>query len=286
MKNFRCFLPTIFLMACSPSTDNQEKGHDGYKLVWADEFNERSEPDSANWSHEYGFVRNQELQWYQPDNASIREGLLIIEGRREKVLNTHYDSTSENWKRNRKYAGYTSSSINTREKHSFQYGIFEVRARIDTARGMWPAIWTLGTHPNRGWPSNGETDIMEFYLVDDQPAILANAAWADADRRPLWDSEKIRFSHFLKEDPKWPEKFHVWKMDWTEDYIRLYLDDELLNEIDLSKTINADGFNPFHQPHYLLLNLAIGSNGGAPSQTDFRGLYEIDYVRVYQLVGD
>jgi hypothetical protein len=71
-------------------------------------------------------------------------------------------------------------------------------------------------------------------------------------------------------------------MDWTESYIRLYLDDEILNAIDLSKTFNPDGFNPFHQPHYILLNLALGANGGDPAATVFPRKYEVDYVRVYQ----
>lgn len=73
-------------------------------------------------------------------------------------------------------------------------------------------------------------------------------------------------------------------MDWTEDYIRLYLDDELLNEIELSKTINqTDGRNPFHLPHFLLLNLAVGGQSGGPvSLNAYPIRYEVDYVRVYQ----
>ncbi len=71
-------------------------------------------------------------------------------------------------------------------------------------------------------------------------------------------------------------------MHWTEDYIHMYLDEEMLKEIDLSKTFNPDGFNPFHQPHYILLNLAIGSNGGDASETEFPRTFEVDYVRVYQ----
>ena len=156
----------------------------------------------------------------------------------------------------------------------------EIRARIDTATGMWPAIWTLGIA--KGWPANGEIDIMEYYLVKGAPTILANAAWAHERERAAWNEATVPFAHFLDKDPRWPEKFHIWKMDWTEDYIRLYLDDELLNEVDLSQTLNPDGFNPFHQPHYILLNLAIGSNGGDPSSTEFPRKYEIDYVRVYQ----
>ena len=74
-------------------------------------------------------------------------------------------------------------------------------------------------------------------------------------------------------------------MDWDEDFIKLYIDDELLNTIDLSTTINAtpDKANPFHEPHYILLCLAIGgTNGGDPSETTFPARFEIDYVRMYQ----
>jgi beta-glucanase (GH16 family) len=71
-------------------------------------------------------------------------------------------------------------------------------------------------------------------------------------------------------------------MDWDESWLRIYLDDQLLNEQDLTKTVNPYGFNPFHQPQYLLLNLAIGATGGDPSQTAFPTRYEIDWVRVYQ----
>jgi beta-glucanase (GH16 family) len=71
-------------------------------------------------------------------------------------------------------------------------------------------------------------------------------------------------------------------MDWDNDSIKLFLDEVLLNATALNKTVNPNGTNPFHQPHYLLLNLAIGGNGGDPSKSRFPVKYEIDYVRVYQ----
>lgn len=253
---------------------------EGYQLVWADEFNGEGVPDHRFWSFEHGFKRNRELQWYQEENAEQRDGYLVIEGRREQVKNAAFESESEDWRKNRRYADYTSSSINSNGKFSFQYGLVEVKARIDTAMGLWPAIWTLGIE--KSWPANGEIDIMEYYLVNGAPTILANAAWAHENKRAEWDEAKISFKEFLKEDPDWPNKFHVWKMDWTEEYIKLYLDDALLNEVDLRKTVNPDGFNPFHQPHYILLNLAIGGNGGDPSGSEFPRTYEVDYVRVYQ----
>ena len=252
----------------------------GYKLTWHDEFNSGAKPDATYWSYENGFVRNEELQWYQEDNAVIQNGNLVITGKEEKVTNPNFEAESTNWKKNRKHSAYTSSSINTRGKFQFKYGILEVRAKIDTASGMWPAIWTLGIE--KGWPSNGEIDIMEFYQIDGKPHILANAAWGANWRNVSWDSAKIPFAEFIEKDSQWPEKFHIWKMDWTSESIKLYLDGELLNEIQLNKAQNPDGFNGFQQPHYLLLNLAIGSNGGDPSSTKFPKEYLVDYVRVFQ----
>jgi arylsulfatase A-like enzyme/beta-glucanase (GH16 family) len=254
----------------------------GYTLIWSDEFNSDGVPNETYWSHEHGFVRNNELQWYQPDNARVQDGLLVIEGKREQIANTNYEAGSDNWRRAWEFAEYSSSSINTRGKFSFQYGILEVRARVDTSMGSWPAIWTLGVE--RRWPSNGEIDVMEYYRYRNQPTILANAAWGRANHsyQAIWDSSHTPLEDLLWEKPDWPERFHIWKMDWTEDYIRLYLNDVLLNEVDVSRATYADGFNPFRQPHYILLNLALGSNGGDPSNTDFPLFYEVDYVRVYQ----
>jgi beta-glucanase (GH16 family) len=248
-----------------------------WKLVWADEFDKDGKPDPKNWKFEKGFVRNNEHQWYQPDNARCEKGLLIIEGRRERKPNPNYKPGSQDWRTNREFIEYTASCLITEGLHSWQYGRFEMRARIDTRPGLWPAFWTLGV--NGEWPSNGEIDIMEFY----RGKLLANAAWG-TDRRWVasWDSFTKPITEF---DADWSSKFHVWRMDWDEDSIRLYVDDKLLNEVDLSKTINKDkeGKNPFRQPHYLLLNLAIGgTNGGDPAKTEFPARFEVDYVRVYQ----
>ena len=263
-----------------PKKSNKVKAPKGYKLVWADEFDQGTKPDEQNWIYEHGFVRNQELQWYQKDNARLEDGKLIIEGRREQIKNPNYQQGSKSWKTNREYAYYSSSCIKSRGKFSFQYGIMEVRAKIDTAMGMWPAIWTLGV--SRPWPSNGEVDQLEYYRHNGEAKILANAAWLGKNKRVKWDSVKISYEEITAGDDGWTDRFHVWKMEWTEEYIRLFLDDKLLNEVDLSKTINPDGFNPFHQPQYILLNLAIGGNGGDPSNTSFPRKYEVDYVRVFQ----
>lgn len=273
-------ITVVCLLSIVLNTSAQKK--EKWKLVWSDEFNTGTTPDETKWSYEQGFERNHELQWYQRDNAFIENGVLIIEGRKENKPNPNYHPDARSWKRSREKIEYSASSINTRGKYEFQYGKLEVRARIDTAMGLWPAIWTLGVKGE--WPSNGEIDIMESYPVGGEHHILANVA-SGTDRRYIakWDSQKIHLKHFLAKDPDWPAKFHIWMMEWDEKAIKLYLDGELLNETMLENTINPDGSEPFKQAHYILLNLAIGGdNGGDPSRTTFPNRYEIDYVRVYQ----
>ena len=129
------------------------------------------------------------------------------------------------------------------------------------------------------------------------PLFLAAQEWTlvwsdefNGDGRPdsaVWNSKKIPYKHFSACDAEWALSFHVWRMDWDETAIRLYLDDELLNEVPLSTTVNGriGGYtNPFHRPQYILLNLALGGdNGGIIDDAAFPMRYEIDYVRVYQL---
>ena len=282
MKKTKATLLFITLIACAVCA---QEPVDAYRLVWSDEFNYEGQPDSAVWRHEQGFVRNEELQWYQPDNAVCAGGILTIYGKKEQTPNPRYEAGSSDWRRNRPAAGYTSSCIKTPGTKEFLYGRFEVRARIPTASGSWPAIWTLGK--SMPWPSCGEIDIMEYYRIKDVPHILANVAHgADQPNRAKWNTQTVPFSKFTDKDPDWADKFHIWRMDWDEEAIRLYLDDELLNETRLSDTQNGsvgNYTNPFRQPHYILLNLAIGGqNGGTPDDAAFPLKYEIDYVRVYQ----
>ena len=261
--------------------------YDGYLLVWHDEFDEDGLP-SDEWTCEQGFQRNEELQWYQSNNATVSGGCLVIEGRKEQVENPNYVAGSGNWKHNRKYAEYTSSSLTTQNSFAFHYGRIEVRAKIPTAKGSWPAIWLLGDKWE--WPNNGEVDILEYYIKNGCPSILANACWGDKERwKAVWNESVTPFSHFNAKDKDWAEKFHVWHMDWDESLMSIYVDDELVNRIDLSITYNMgyDGNheNPFtssEMKHYILLNLAIGGNGGTPDLQSFPLEYYVDYVRVYQ----
>jgi len=269
----------FFISFCCSAQGNipPAKTSDGYYLVWADEFNREAAPDTANWSFEKGFVRNLEFQWYQTENAYCKNGLLIIEGRREIKPNPNYVTGSTDWRKNRSQIEYTASSIHTKGKHAWKYGRFIMRGKIDISSGLWPAWWTLGVSGR--WPANGEIDIMEYY----RNKVLANIACMGSDGTAEWYS-KTKPADSLG-GTAWSSQFHVWRMDWDSSAISLYMDDQLMNSTPLNKLVNKDGsgINPFRQPHYMLLNLAIGGqNGGDPAHTAFPNRFEIDYVRVYQ----
>lgn len=257
----------------------------GYQLVWHDEFNEDGRPDANRWDYETGLVRNNEAQWYQAANAQCRDGSLVITALPADFPNPDYEAGSKDWRKKRKRIQYTSASVITRGKYEFRYGRVLVRARIPASRGSWPAIWLLGSKAEYGWPSCGEIDVMEFYPKNGVSSILANACWGDDAGGSVWDAKAIPFTHFTQRDSLWATQFHLWRMDWDEQSVKIYLDDELLNEIDLTKTVNGKhgkGHNPFHKPMYLLLNLAMGSSGGMIDPETLPVRYEIDYVRVYQ----
>jgi beta-glucanase (GH16 family) len=268
------FFILLFLLSCVYVKSQDLRN---YKLVWSDEFNKDGPPDSSSWTYENGFVRNQELQWYQPENARCEKGYLIIEARREEKPNPAYVPGSKDWRTDRPIINYTSACLITRGRKTWQYGRFEMKAKIDISPGLWPAWWTLGTAGR--WPANGEIDIMEYY----RKRLLANIACLNKDHRAEWFSNT--FSTDSLGGKKWSAKFHIWRMDWTKEFIALYVDNQLLNKVSLDSLINKDGsgFNPFKQPHYMLLNLAIGgTSGGDPSDTPFPKEFVIDYVRVYQ----
>ncbi|MDR1896377.1 MAG: family 43 glycosylhydrolase, partial [Prevotellaceae bacterium] len=151
------------------------RSESNYRLVWADEFNYEGKPDPAVWSYENGFVRNMEFQWYLQENANCSNGVLVIKAKKEQIPNPNHVPGCNDWLKDRMFAEYTSASIKTVGKKEFLYGRFEVRAKIPTASGAWPAIWTLGK--SMPWPSCGEIDVMEYYRIKDVPHILANTAW-------------------------------------------------------------------------------------------------------------
>ncbi len=272
-------LPLVFILLASHKNNRDELRieKDSYKLIWSDEFNTDGPPDAGKWRFESGFVRNEEAQWYQADNAICKGGYLVITGKKEHKPNPNYQPGSDYWKTSRPFIEYTSSSVVMQREHAFAYGRLEVRAKIDAQGGLWPAIWTVGVAGE--WPSNGEVDLMEYY----NNGILANFAIADTGRhKAIWDGSFHKLDSLGGK--AWADSFHTWTLEWDKENMHILVDGVLFNDIDIRNTYNkSDGRNPFQQPHFLLLNLAMGGiRGGSLAHTVLPSTYLIDYVRLYQ----
>lgn len=237
------------------------------KLIFYEKFKNLN-----NWNFEYGFIRNEELQYYTDKNIKLENGLIIY-GKEEKIKNENYNKNSNDYRKNRKYADYTSSSINTKGKFEFKYGILEVKAKIPTADGAWPAIWLLGSEED--WPHSDEVDIMEYYLYNNRPSILGNFMYYNESC--IWSTKAISLKFFKEQNENWENQFHIWKLDWTEKYMKIYLDNELINEINISKIKG----NKFKKKYFILLNLAIGKKGLKPISDLMPLEFIIEYVKVY-----
>ena len=247
------------------------------KLIWADEFDHTGLPDASKWDYETGFVRNEEAQYYTPgrkENAFVTNGHLVITAVKERYKNPDYQPGSPDWRLNREYADYTSASLITKGKFTVKYGRIEVRAKLPSGNGTWPAVWMLGTNISQtGWPRCGEIDIMEF-LGKEPRRIYGTCHWGDAEGKHKSGGKHIDVTPLPAED------FHVYAVDWYSDRIEFFYDDRLYFTFNTGIADNGTD-NAFRKPYYLLINLAMGGWGGEIDDSKGPWKYYIDYVRVY-----
>jgi beta-glucanase (GH16 family) len=245
----------------------------GYHLVWADDFRHDPNglPDPSKWIDEEGFIRNNEAQYYtraRRENARVENGQLIIEARKEEYKGFAQGRPAT--------AHYTSAALETRTKAAWTFGRIEVRAKLPIGKGVWPAIWTLGTNeadPHVGWPKCGEIDIME--LVGRIPGIVRGTIHYFVKGARASQGGPLTVAH--------PESaFHVYAAEWTPTRIDLFVDAKKFFSFEVKEADN-DSQNPFRKPHFLLLNVALGGESGGPIDNSiFPQRMVVDYVRVYQ----
>ena len=251
----------LTMFACLFSSVSRAQG---WQLVWADEFDYNGLPDSTKWGYEEGGIRNHEKQYYtreRQENAHVANGHLILEARKEPFKD--YD--------------YTSASINTKGKASWTYGRIEVRAKLPTGFGTWPAIWMLGAnYGDVGWPKCGEIDIMENVGFDPD-AIHGNIHTETYNHvKGTGKGAEILIS-------KPYDGYHIYAIEWTADKIDFYVDDH--KYFTFANEGTGDDVWPYDKPQYLLLNIAIGGDWGGRYGIDdniFPQQMLVDYVRVYQ----
>jgi beta-glucanase (GH16 family) len=251
-----------------------------WQLVWADEFNHKNpQPNPKKWDYEVGFIRNKEAQFYTKNsrkNARVENGQLIIQAHLEPAFKNPNYTGKGDWKTSRKIAQFSSASLTTFQLAGWKYGKIEVRAKLPTGKGVWPAIWMMGINRNvtEKWPRCGEIDIMEY--VTTAPNVLHGTVhWANANNKHTSFGKNTRLES--------PDQFHVYGIEWNENTITWTLDGKKYGTFDLKKADNQPDGNPFHKPFYLILNLAVGGSWGGPVDPSvYPQTYHIDYVRVFQ----
>ncbi len=250
------------------------KVKEGFRLVWEDNF----DGDSLNtndWNYEYhepGWV-NAELQEYvdSPENIYVKDGNLVIQA----IKKGEGDS-----------ATYTSGRINTQNKHDYEYGRFEVRAKVPDGKGFLPAFWMMPTDESYygQWPKCGEIDIMEV-LGDKTDTVHGTLHFGEPH------TQKQGTYTLPATEQDFAEDFHIFACEWEPGEFRYYVDGRLYYTENDWFT-KKPGFGeaaypaPYDQPFYMILNLAVGGSwvGYPDENTKFEDNAQlvVDYVRVYQ----
>jgi beta-glucanase (GH16 family) len=233
-------------------------------LTWADEF-DGSAVNTDFWTFETGSSGwgNNELQNYTNQNTEVVNGKLIITAKKVNESTT--------------VGSYTSSRIVTKAKKEFKYGKIEIRAKLPSGTGIWPAIWMLGSNFNTaGWPACGEMDIMEY--VGYEPNVVHSTVHTTSGSGGNGSGNSMNLTSC-------EEEFHIYGLLWTEEKLTFYVDtpDNIVHTYNPAvKT--AENW-PFNQTAFFILNVAVGGNWGGAQGIDnsiFPQSMEIDYVHVYQ----
>ncbi len=248
-------------------------GNASAQLLWSDEFDSGTVPDPAIWSYDLGASGwgNQELQEYtdDPANVAVADGSLRITVR-----------ASEGG------APFTSGRIRTEDKLTFKYATIEARIQVpDLADGLWPAFWTLGNNFSQvGWPNCGELDVME---MGNSAAITAGVVNRRVGSTAHWENNGsyAGYGLFLDAPADLNDDFHLFRMEWTPDAVKTFIDGQQIWEIDITPGSCTD-CTEFHQPHFMILNVAAGGTytGRLVAGSVTAALpaeMKVDYVRIY-----
>ncbi|MEI7421391.1 MAG: family 16 glycosylhydrolase [Prolixibacteraceae bacterium] len=237
----------------------------GYTLVWSDEFSGTA-IDANIWNQEIGNGTggwgNHELEYYTNSlkNNFLSDGKLIIEARKEAIGGFNY----------------SSARMTTQNKKSFKFGRIDIRAKLPVSKGLWPALWMLGTNISSvGWPSCGEMDIME--LIGTYPSrVSATMHWNSSAGVHL-----SKGANYNSSSGDFSQQFHVFSMVWKQDNIDCLVDDNLYLSV---KATDVGATYPFNASQFFIFNVAVGGDwpGSPDASTQFPQRMFVDYVRVFQ----
>ena len=240
------------------------------QLVWEDNFDGPAgqSPDAAKWTYDIGTGDNgwgnQELQYYtdRPENVSLDgNGNLVI------------TAIAENFSG----SPFTSARITTKGLFSQTFGRFEARLKTPFGPGMWPAFWMLGDDIDTvGWPFCGEIDIME--LRGQEPSTIHGSLHG-----PGYSAGNAVTDTFDLMDGRFDTDYHVFAIEWGEDFVEFYVDDQLYQRLTPD---SVPGDWVYDDSFFMILNVAVGGSFvgfPSPDGTRFPQTMVVDYVRVYQI---
>ena len=279
----------------------------GWNLVWSDEFH-GAEIDTSKWTHEIDCWGggNEERQCYtdEPDNSFVENGFLYINALidpttgyalTEKLRVTEEDKVATTRK------PFSSARLNTNGKADWTYGRFEVRAKMPTGQGMWPAIWMLPTEEHYGgWAASGEIDIVEAVNQGTKCKKcedgVENRIYGTIHYGREWPHNKYKGEETVLMST--PDGFHVYAVEWEDGEIRWFVDGQhystLTSKDWKTKSLFGGKKNnsaPFDRPFHIIMNVAVGGhlaedkNEGGVDLKNFPKSMIVDWVRVYQQDG-
>ena len=266
----------LFFFACSEEemvSQNKETNDweiEGWNIVWQDEFDKDS-LDLTKWSREIGGDGwgNNELQFYtdSDSNSYVENGNLILKA---QVVPQGIGSS-----KGLRY--YSSARLRTYGKGDWKYGRIEVKAKVASGQGIWPAIWMLPTDwLFGGWPSSGEIDIMEHVGYD--LGVVHGSVHTEAYNHKI-NTQRSSARKIANVDTE----FHVYSIIWDKDKISFFIDDVQYFLFENDQQGNYKTW-PFDQRFHLLINIAVGGDwpGNPDNSTNFPRKMLVDYVRVYE----
>ena len=258
-------LASIIIASSMVQNLNGQSQADKWKLIWSDEFEVNGLPDSTKWAYDIGGHGwgNNELQYYtakRSKNARVENGILIVEAHQEPIEDK----------------SFSSARLVTRGKAAWSEGKIEVRAKLPSGVGTWPAIWMLASTVPLRWPEDGEIDIME-HVGFDHGTVHGTI-------------HTKKYNHIIGTQkanqikvPDCAEQFHTYQLEWNKDVLKIGMDGVYYFNYPNEKS-GVDAW-PFDNKMYLILNLAVGGNWGGQKGVDktiWPRKMEVDFVRVYQ----
>ena len=251
-------LPVVLLLVAStgpgfpPPSSAGVAGLPGGDAAWQQVFSDHfGQPvlDPRTWTTRLPWGRENppELQYYTDDEAQTIDGLLRIRAEKEDQFGH----------------GYTSGVISSQGHFALRYGYVQIRAKVPSGRGLWPAFWLLAD----GESSPPEIDVFE--ILGDQPStVYMTNHWPCPSGEPLL--HQGAFS-----GPDFSQDFHTFAVDWEPGLIIWHVDG--VERFRSNQNVPSE-------PMAMIADLAVGGAwpGNPDSSTVFPAYLDIAYIEAYQ----